>query len=393
MSIWGSDTDTTAYQQRADAYTAMHPGIKVTVTNIPTANYLQQVNTMITGGSAPDIILVDGTSGPSLASRGALVDMTPLLQAANLDPTTVVDAGRLTGYQMNGDQFALPDRGGNIVFYYNKTMFDAAGVAYPTNGWTWDDMVSAAQKMTIRDGTKTTQWGVAIDDWPNATASVLNSWGCQWFNSDFTQATINSDACVTGLTNYGDLQLTLKVSPTLKDYADYGQNVNRDALFSQGQTAMIWAGVWDAADFAQQGLSFGIVPPPTGVPGQATMQAFGTGLAISSASKNQDAAWDVVQYMFSPAGQQPIVDNHQDVPSANSLLSAWAASLPAGVTYDEVTAATSNGMVFSSPGLPQMNQITQQLQTDLDDYFNGLSSPSTVLNKANTEINAILAAG
>jgi len=393
MSIWGSDNDTKSYQQRADAFTATHPGITVTVTNIPTANYLQQVNTMISGGSAPDIILVDGSSGPSLASRGALVDMTPLISAANLDPTSVVDAGRLTGYQLNGEQFALPDRGGNIVFYYNKTMFDAAGLTYPTNGWTWDDMVNAAKALTITSGGQTTQWGVAVDDWPNATASVLNSWGCQWFNSDFTAATINSDACITGLTNYGDLSLTLKVSPTLKDYADFGQNVNRDALFAQGQTAMIWAGVWDAGDFAQQGLSFGIVPPPTGVPGQATMQAFGTGIGISSASANQAAAWEVVQYMFSAEGQQPIVDNQEDVPSANALMSAWEASLPTGVTYDEVTAATSSGMVFSSPALPQMNQISQQLQTDLDDYFNGLSSPSTVLNTANDNINQILAAG
>lgn len=391
MTIWGSDTDTQTYQARADAYTATNPGIKVTVRNIPTANYLQQVNTMISGGQAPDIILVDSSSGPSLASRGALVNLSPLITSANLDPTSVVDAGRLTGYQLNGQQFALPDRGGNIVFFYNKTMYDAAGLSYPTAGWTWDEMVSNAQKLTLTSDGQTTQYGVAVDDWPNATASVLSGFGCQWFNSDLTQPTINSDACQTGLQKYGDLSLNLKVSPTLQDYANFGQNVNRDALFQEGKTAMIWAGVWDASGFDQAGLKFGIVPPPVGVAGQPNMEAFGTGIAISQASQNQAAAWNVVQYMFSAAGQQPIVDNKEDVPSANSLMSAWQATLPAGVSYDEVTKATSSGGVFSQPGLPQINQLNQQLQTDLDPFFNGEASASDALNQAQTDFTSILA--
>lgn len=388
MTIWGSDNDTKTYQERADAYTVTNPDVKVTVRNIPVDNYAQQVNTMLSGGDAPDLILVDGNSAPGLASRGALVDLSPLIQAANLDPASVVDAGRLTGYALNGKQYALPDRGGNIVFYYNKTMFDAAGVAYPTAGWTWDQMVSAAQKLTIREGDQTTQWGVAVDDWPNATASVLTSFGCVWFNDDMTKSTVDSPECQNGLQKYGDLSLTLKVSPTLQEYADYGQNVNRDALFAQSQAAMIWAGVWDVPDFVAQGLSFGLVPPPIGVAGNPNMQAFGTGIAIASASKNQDAAWGVLQYMFSPDGQRPIVTNQQDVPSAKVLMSDWQANLPAGVTYDEVLKA--GDLVFSQAAPPQIGEITQQFQKDLNPFFNGQATAADTLTKAAASMNSIL---
>lgn len=388
MTIWGSTTDTKTYQERADAYTKTHPDVKVTVRNIPTANYEQEVDTMISGGDSPDIILVDGSSGPDLASRGGIIDLSPDIKKSNLNLTANVSAGRLTGYQLNGKQFALPDRGGNIVFYYNKSMFDAAGLPYPTDGWTWDQMVADAKKLTITKNGKTTQWGVAVDDWPNAITSVMTSFGGTFVNAAGTKETIDSAAFRNGLQQYGDLSLTLKVSPTLTDYANFGQNVNRDALFNEGKTAMIWAGMWDVPDFVKAKLNFGVVAPPIAKAGAPTMEAFGTGLAVGAKSKNQAAAWNVVKYMFSAAGQKPIVTNQEDVPSANSLLTAYEQSLPGDVSYDAIIQAGDN--VFSPTSPPQINQINTQVQKDLDPYFAGKTTVAAATSLAATHITQIL---
>jgi multiple sugar transport system substrate-binding protein len=392
MTIWGSDNDTKTYQARADAYTASNPKIKVTVRNIPVANYDQQVDTMITGGSSPDIILVDSSRAPGLASRGGIVDLSPLLAADKLDPTATVDPGRVDGYKFGGKQYALPDRGGNIVFYYNKTMFAAAGVSEPTVGWTWSQFVDAAKKLTIRDANnKVTQYGVAIDDWPNAVESVTTSFGASMFNSALTAAAVQSPEYQNALTQYVGLATDLKVSPTLADYANFGQNVNRDALFAQGKTAMIWAGVWDIPDFVKQGLDFGITAPPIAKTGAPTMEAFGTGLAIGAKSKNQDDAMQVLKYLFSADGQRPIVTNNEDVPSANALIPQWVASLPGGVKYDNVSADPS--AVFSPPAPPQINQILKQWQQDLDPFFKGSGSVADATTVAAQHIDSTLSQG
>lgn len=391
MTIWGSTNDTDTYQQRADLYTAKHPGVKVQVRNIPVENYDQQVETMIAGGSSPDIILVDSTRSPGFASRGQTLDLTPFIQRDGLKLEDNVDAGRVTGYQLNGKQFAVPDRGGNIVFYYNKTMFAAAGVPEPKAGWTWAEMVDAAKKLTITKDGKIEQYGVAIDNWPNAVDSVMMSFGAKMFTDDLSGPAIDSAAYKQGLQQYADLALKLKVSPTLQDYADFGQNVNRDGLFAQGKTAMIWAGVWDVPDFVKQNLQFGIVPPPQVDDTNPTMLAFGTGIAIGSRSTQQDAAWEVVKFMFTPEGQQPIVDNHQDVPSAKSLISAWQANLPGGVTYDEVSKAGDK--VFSPAVPPQIAQISHQVEQDLYPFFTGTTSVDDATSLAAQHIRELLAGG
>ncbi|WP_203920152.1 ABC transporter substrate-binding protein [Rugosimonospora africana] len=389
MTIWGSSNDTKTYQQRADAYTAQHPGVKVTVKNIPVDNYDQQVDTMIAGNSSPDIIEVNGTDGPSLASRGVVLDLGPKIQSAGLKLEDTVDAARVKGYNLKGKQFALPDRGGNLVFYYNKTMFDKAGVALPKAGWTWDEFTAAAQKLTIVQGGKTVQYGVAIDNWPQAVESVARSFGGTLLNDALDKPAIDSSQFRGGMQAYYDLAAKLKVSPTMKDYANFGQNVNRDALFAQGKTAMIWAGLWDVPDFVKQGLSFGIAPPPTVDPANPTMMAFGTGLAVGSRSKNQQAAWEVVKYMFSADGQKPIVTNQEDVPSATALIPEWEKSLPPGVSYAEV--AQASNQVFSPQTPPQGAEIEKQVEQDLYPFFTGSASIDQATSTAAGHIKGILA--
>ncbi|GAA2007958.1 sugar ABC transporter substrate-binding protein [Microbacterium ulmi] len=388
MTIWGSENDTKTYQERADAYTADHPGVTVKVRNIPVENYDQQVDTMIAGGSSPDIILVDGSKTPGLASRGGILDLSPLIDEDGLVLSDTVDPGRVSGYQVDGKQYAVPDRGGNIVFYYNKTMFQSAGVPEPKAGWTWDEMVDAAEKTTIRDGGTTTQWGVSIDNWPNAVQSVTASFGASMFNDAVDAAAVDSPEYREALTEYNGLATDLKVSPTLQDYADFGQNVNRDALFAQGKTAMIWAGLWNIPEFVKQGIDFGIVPPPVAKQGEPTMMAFGTGLAVGARSKNQAAAWEVVRYMFTPDGQRPIVTNGQDVPSANELIPEWEAGLPGGISYAEVASVPEQ--IFSTVNPPQINEILKQWEQDLYPFFTSTESVDDATSLAAQHINGIL---
>ena len=119
------------------------------------------------------------------------------------------------------------------------------------------------------------------------------------------------------------------------------------------------------------------------------MLAFGTGLAVGARSKNQDAAWDVVKYMFSTDGQRPIVTNQEDVPSAKGLLSEWEKGLPSGVTYDELAKAADQ--VFPDQTPPQIAEIEKQVQQDLYPFFTGSQTVDQATSTAASHIKGILA--
>lgn len=389
----GSTIDQKTYQQRADLYTKVHPNVTVTVKNLPVANANQELSTMIVGGDAPDIVEVGavGSIGESLFAKGQLASLGGYIKAAGMDLSKTFNPGLISGYAYKGQQYGIPDRGGYIIFYYNKTMFKKADVPLPANGWTWNQFVSDAKKLTIVKNGKTVQWGAAVDNWEPAVDSVAHSFGATPVNSTLTKATLDSPQYENALQQYNDLVWKWHVSPTPQDYANYGQNVNRDALFAEGKTAMIWAGPWDIPADAQAHVNFGITAPPTGTPGHGNMMAAGTGLAISAQSHYKQTAFDVIKTMTSPAGEMQIVKNHEDIPAAVADIPAWAKTLPSGVSYNQLAAASN--MIFTPEFPVQQVQMLDVMQQDLFPFFAGKETVSTAAQKATTDVNQVLSAG
>jgi multiple sugar transport system substrate-binding protein len=389
----GSTIDQQTYQERADLYTKAHPNVTVTVKNLPVANSNQQLSTMIAGGDSPDIVEVGAVNsiGESLFAKGELLNLNSYIKSAGMDLQKTFNPGLISGYAYKGQQYGIPDRGGYIVFYYNKTMFKKAGLAFPTDSFTWNQFVNDAKKLTIVKNGKTVQWGAAVDNYEPAVDSVTHSFGAAPFNSTVTKSTMDTAQYENALQDYNDLVWKYHVSPSPQDYANFGSNVNRDALFAEGKTAMIWAGLWDIPTDAQDHISFGITDPPQGIPGEPNMMAAGTGLAVSSQSKYPQIAFDVIQTMTSAAGEMKIVENHEDIPAVVADIPAWANTLPSGVSYSQLAAASN--MIFT-PQLPvQQVSALDSMQEDLYPFFTGGEAVSKAAEKATTDVNQILAGG
>jgi multiple sugar transport system substrate-binding protein len=388
----GSTIDQQTYQERADLYTKAHPNVTVTVKNLPVANSNQELSTMIAGNDAPDIIEVGAVDsiGESLFAKGQLLNLSPYIKSAGMNLQNTFNPGLISGYAYQGQQYAIPDRGGYIIFYYNKTMFEKAGLPLPTDGWTWNQFVNDAKKLTIVKGGKTVQWGTAVDNWEPAVDSVTHSFGATLANSTLTTATLDSPQYESALETYNDLVWKWHVSPSPQDFANYGSNVNRDALFAEGKTAMIWAGPWDIPTDAQDHINFGITDPPEGNPGEPNMMAAGTGLAVSSQSRYPQIAFDVIQTMTSTAGEMKIVQNHEDIPAAVADIPAWAKTLPAGVSYNQLAAASN--MIFTPQFPVQQVQMLTVIQQDLVPFFDGDESVSQAAEKATTDADQVLSA-
>jgi multiple sugar transport system substrate-binding protein len=249
--------------------------------------------------------------------------------------------------------------------------------------------VQDAKKLTIVQNGKTVQWGAAVDNWEEAIDSVTHSFGADQVNSSYTQATMSDPAYRSALGLYNDLAWKLHVSPTLQDYANYGANVNRDALFADGKTAMIWAGLWDIPVDYQDKLSFGISEPPIGAAGNANMMGVGTALTVGAHSAYTQTDFNIVKCMTSPTAQRIMVNNREDIPSSLVDQPLWVKTLPPGVSYAAL--AQDGDMVFSPRSPAVFDTMQTVISQDLYPLFTGKETVAAATQSANSEVNSLLA--
>ena len=103
---------------------------------------------MIAAGQAPDAFELNYENFVSFANKGALADLTPLIAADTGFSTAIYNPTALAAFSQDGKQYGLVESFSNVVLFYNKDLFDTAGVAYPTADWTWKEELAAAQKLT-----------------------------------------------------------------------------------------------------------------------------------------------------------------------------------------------------------------------------------------------------
>lgn len=388
MTIWGSSTDLAVYKKRLALAKKAYPTIDVKLQQI-VADYDTKLQTMVAGGQAPDIMeLAEATNVYS--SKGQLTDLNPYYKSAGVSPVKDFGKGNVDMYSTKGKLWAAPDRAGSQVLFYNKDLFDAAEVSYPTEKWTWNDFRDAAIKLTKRDGNTTTQWGYAAGDWWPWYMNWMKQNGGSILNSKGTPV-IDSAANVKALSFYNDLVLKDRVAPSPRDYANAGlKNGTPDPLFAQGKLAMETTGFWNVSSLDSTSLKWGVAPVWQGKE-QATA-AFGNGLAVSSASKKKDAAAKIVLFLSSAKGQAPIAESGQDVPAnlaaANSKAFTEAKWLKSPV--DLTAFSKSAKFTYSPPLVPQWNEIQKAFTDGLANVWTGTESMDKGLSAVQANVKSLL---
>ena len=172
-AIWGDPAELKSQQAVVDSFHAANPKITVDVSVSDWDAYWDKVQTGIAGGAAPDVFAMDGPLFPDYQSRGVLLDLKPFIDRDGYDLTQLADQGVADFTTADGGQYGLPRDLNTVVLYYNKAMFDAAGVAYPDDTWDWAKLVEAGKQLTKDvDGDGTVdQWGFYTE-----TTDMENFW-------------------------------------------------------------------------------------------------------------------------------------------------------------------------------------------------------------------------
>ncbi|WP_280336681.1 ABC transporter substrate-binding protein [Nocardia wallacei] len=308
-----------------DEFHRRRPDIRIrTVLSGP--DPLQQMLTYCAGGRCPDVLMSWELLYAGLAERGVLLDLRTMLDrepdyADRLRRDSYGPLYETFGY--NGGQYALPEQWSGVFLYYNRKLFEQAGIRPPrrwSGAWTFAEFLSAAQELT-RSG-RNRQWGF-VDGWVpyySAACFGMNN-GAEWFSPPMAPARTNigDPRFAAGVQFYADLALRHRVAPAVADQ----QSVSAYDLFSRGRAAMLLGGHWLYSEFAgREGLDFDVTVLPVGPHGGpgAVTDVGCTGLGIAAASPRREPAWEFVKFATGPEGQAIIAESGLFVPVLGSAM-------------------------------------------------------------------------
>lgn len=364
MTVWGGDPDRKTYQARIDLLVKKHPDLKIKLQLIPGDAYPQKVQTMIAGGTGPDIMQV-AESVNTYSSKNQLLPLDDLAKKANLDPEQRFGpVGSLYTYQ--GKLYAIPDRSGAVTVFYNKDMFDRKGVKAPTADWTWDDTLDAFKELTVPGKV----WGYSGAEWFPQWWSLAYQNGGTIIDAQGRPA-VDSDEVVEALQWAGDLVFKHKVVPSKADYADMGPDIGGDQAFPNQKVATHANGFWVMSGLTKVKFGWDIAPMWRGK--KQAVSAFGSGLAISRTSKQRDNAFKAIDFLTSPEAQTEIIASGQDVPANLEVQKSQAFLKPSWMKTDVDMGvfAESSEFVFRAPFIPEWNEMQDVISNGLADFWLG----------------------
>lgn len=374
MNFSANDGHEKSLDEIVAAFEAENSGIDVRVETLPFADYFTTLQTAVAGGTAPDAFELNYENFVTYARNGSLAELSGVDTAAY--EKSLVDA-----YALDDKQFGLPESFSNVVLFYNKTLFDAAGVAAPTADWTWADEQAAAQKLTNKGA------GVWGDYQPltyNEFYKALAQTGGEFLSADGKQATFDSPEGLKAA-NW----LIGKNGTTMPTEADGAGTPDFDSqLFKDGKLAMWHTGIWMFDALADVPFEWDVVVEPGDTTKASAM--FVNGLAVSSASKNAEAAQKWIAFLSSSDTTTKVrLDSSWELPTVadESKLGPYLEQ-PKPANREAVFDALENTVL--PPVIERQQEMQDAVTKELGEAAAGRKPVAQALKDAQAAVNGLL---
>lgn len=302
-------------------------GIEAEIQVTPWDQYWTMLEAGATGGSLPDVFWMHSNEIARYSEYEMLLDLTDKIAGSDvLDmskfPQEIIDI-----YNWQGEkQYAVPKDIDTIALWYNKTMFDEAGISYPDATWTWDDFKTACEKLTKEDGS---QYGYALKPSNNQDG---------WYNMVYNMggSIITEDKKASGFDQEGTIKAIEFATGLVKEgltpsYETMTEN-EPTALFEAGKVAMITQGSWMLAELCNNEYVIAncdVAVLPKGVEtGRRASIYNGLGWAAAGNTDKADAAWALIEYLGSKEAQQKQSDLGIVISAYEGTVDRWTNAYP-----------------------------------------------------------------
>ena len=396
FASWGTAKDVAIYRNLIAANAREHlADPPVTMLFIPWGNYFTKLQLLIVGDVAPDMATVSVEMAYSLQGAGHLRSLQPFIDRERraypgfLRQSDYVIDPLKPMCDFGGETYYIPTGPMTMNLYYNKDLFDKAGIPYPDENWTWDDLRRAAKALTVRDADgRVTQWGFMCENWWTWFAPFLWQNKADLFDdmSSPTRCLLGSPESIETFRFFQTLIFDDHSAPTPVQAATMSGN------FMTGKLAMQIHGSWMVEQFRTiKAFNWDMAWIPKGKVRANVVTAGGYG--ITSQCADPEAAWRFLKRFATDEGQRALCDDCTLwVPTKRSVLAGdpfrGVAGLPAhhDIRIREVEAARP-GMIRH----PRAKEIDHVLGMKLDPVFNKRQDVAETMRDLVPAIDGILA--
>lgn len=391
-AIW--DQETTAYwSDLKEAYEASHPNVTIEMVDLGSTDYMTVLATELSGtGTDFDLVTIKDVPGyATLVQKGSILALDDYIAADGIDLTQF--AGTTDQVTVDGSLYELPFRNDFWVLFYNKDLFDAAGVDYPTNDMTFEEYDDLARAVT--DTTFGSQvYGAHYHTWRSAV---------QLFGVLDGEHTI-LDGEYSFFKPYYEMVLNQEADGVCRKYTDLKtEGLHYSAAFSGGDVAMMNQGSWFISTLITNLASgeydadlcgnWGIVkyPHAEGVEPGSTLGTI-TGISITTASDNPDEAWEFVKWVSGEEGAA-VMASSGNFPAIMTDEIRDAISGMEGFPTDEASKEALNvsNLYLEVPYAPNVSEINSLLDSYHGSIMTGEMTIDEGIAAMNDGVSQILA--
>ncbi len=363
MGWASSDAENSRLQEMIDSFNAANSDVQANLLLVP--DYDTKLQTSLAGGAPPDVFYIDSFKLPDFVAANAIAPIGDELENVDDFYPNLRDA-----FTLNGTLYCPPKDFSTLALEYNKDMFDAAGLDYPTADWTWDDLRTAAEALTDSDNGV---YGMVLSADMARWIAFLYQAGGTVTNADFTAMTLDSPEAKEAMDFYvGLVQDGYAAQPADLDSGWPGE------AFGKGKAAMSMEGNWIVPFLQDQfpDVNFGVTELPAGPAGDATM-SFTVCYGVPANAANHDASVRLVNFLTGPEGMKAWTDLGLAMPTRASLRDGWLEKFPDLEPF-------LNGAEYSYPWQfrPGFQDVLDTVNSGLQEAFTGLATTDQVLQNA-----------
>lgn len=373
--LWYTDQDpNSGDMQIIKAFEKENPDIKVNLIYTTWAEAGDKARVLTASGMPPDVMWIREGDYYSLAASGLLMPIEDFMESDPDFDKEMFFPGVLESAQVEGVQFGLHRDVWSPEIFCNVDWFEEAGLPFPQPGWTYDDLLQCAKKLTDPQEGK---FGFGALD--SGRASVIGSFGGRYMNEERTEFTLDEPEAMEAIRYMHDFRWVHHLEPQPGELPDW-----YEPQFRNSQVAMIYWGPWAWADYSEN-LSFtwDIAPPVAG-PAGVQLHMDGLLLGINSATSHPQEAWRLLKFLgYSKTAQTMQVKLGMANPTVR-----WPEAVDAFYESPVAPKSIENHIATLANGAP--NAIRPRLPSEVESIIN--DAFTRILNDEQDAASAIAVA-
>jgi multiple sugar transport system substrate-binding protein len=387
----GAAIERKIYNTLADNFHKTNPEISINVTfNAAggSAGVLEQLTTMVAGGSGPDAYWTHAYIGADLYKKGVPMVLDPYLAQDKSIKLDDYYAAAYQDYTFDGKHTALPRELATDIMFYRLDLFDKAGISYPDAKWTWDDLSAKAKQLTD------TQAATPIYGYGGPVTSQLM----------YTSMALENGSDIVDRQNLKSLYLNAPVVEAIQYAADFRYKAhsaptaaeltaNKNAgSFTQGQSAIAFSGYFTSATIndTKPSWHYDLSNMPVNSAGKHVTASATSAHSAWSGTKHGQESWQWVKYLSGTEASTLFGQSNLLIPAIKSVAESMFSTLNPTDPHHRKIAIDEFADAHGFPIVANWTDILNAITEMLTPVWNGTQTAKEAIDAGNAKIDALL---